>query len=326
MGTGADGAIGNDVEHKLRIGIKGVAAFMQWRKEFFEVFNENLLAVHTAKACRGATLTDFGLLFSIAHKHVVWEQVAHVWVARVATAHTSRVREHAAHLRDNIFNFIAQEDAVAIALGHFAAIKTWALGRWGQVRFRLWEIATVEIIETACNFAGQLKVWQLVLAHRYPLRAVHQDVRGHEHRIAHKAKVSEVLIADFLLLLFVRWVTLKPAHRRYHGENQVQFCMLKQARLAENGTTLRVKTRGNPVFHELRHIGRNTLGVGKFTGQRVPVRHKVKAISLVLQFYPVLQNTKVMAKMQWACRTHARCNAGTLSTHNASSRCHENLQ
>ena len=49
------------------------------------------------------------------------------------------------------------------------------------------------MIETHGNIAGHFKVLNLVLAHRHFVGFEHQDVGGHEHRIAEKAHVDALV-------------------------------------------------------------------------------------------------------------------------------------
>ena len=67
----------------------------------------------------------------------------------------------------------------------------------------------------------------LVLAYGYKIALVNENVRSLEHRIAEETVGAQILLRNILALFFVGRNALQPAQRRDHGEQQVQFSMLR---------------------------------------------------------------------------------------------------
>ncbi len=83
------------------------------------------------------------------------------------------------------------------------------------------------MVETARDFAGQLHMHYLILAHRHLGGVINKDVRALQQRITEKAVGGQVLLLKLLLLILVGRDPLEPAQRRDHGEQQVQLGMLR---------------------------------------------------------------------------------------------------
>ena len=94
-------------------------------------------------------------------------------------------------------------------------------------------LAAVDGIEAPGDLARDLDVGDLVLADRHVHRPVQQDVRALQQRIAEEAVGREVLLLQLLLLVLVGRHALEPAERRDHRQQQVQFGVLRHARLDE---------------------------------------------------------------------------------------------
>ena len=101
-----------------------------------------------------------------------------------------------------------------IQLGFFAA---QFLDR-GLGFFFKTDLASIDVIETAGNLAGEFDMRHLILAYRHLCRPVDEDVRALQQRISQEAVGTEVFSGKFLLLVFVGRHTFQPAQRRDHGE------------------------------------------------------------------------------------------------------------
>ena len=130
---------------------------------------------------------------------------------------------------------IGQQDGVAIALRHLAAIGAGQLGRRGKQDIGLGKhfaaVELVEVVEAARHLARQLDMRRLVLADGHILRLVQQNVGRHQQRIAEKAVGGQILAGQILLHLLVAGHALEPAERSDHAEQQLQFGMLQNMAL-----------------------------------------------------------------------------------------------
>ena len=85
------------------------------------------------------------------------------------------------------------------------------------------ELAGVEGVEAAGDFAGELDVGDLVGADGDEVGLVEQDVGGLQQRVAEEAVGGEILFAELLLLVLVGGDALQPAERREHAEEQEEL-------------------------------------------------------------------------------------------------------
>jgi len=145
----------------------------------------------------------------------------------------------------------------------------------------------------------------LILSHGNPARTMLNDVRGHEHGIAEKAVVAEVLVGDLLLLFLVGGAAFQPAERGDHGEQKMQFRGFLDVGLTVDGAFFRIESRGQPVddhvVHELRKLRR----VGVVAGEGVPVGHEEEGLVGVLHLDPVLEGAEVVTDMKRSGGPHA---------------------
>ncbi len=172
------------------------------------------------------------------------------------------------------------------------------LAHLGDGRFSLLleaRITTIEMVEPPGDFAGDLHVGHLVRAHRHQAGPVHQDVRALEQRVPQETIGGEVLFLELFLLILVARNPFKPAQRRDHRQQQVQFRVLGHMGLDEQCRGPWVDARGQPVDHHVPDALLNGKGVFVHGRQRVPVRHEEEALVLVLELGPVGQHTMVMA-------------------------------
>ncbi len=88
-------------------------------------------------------------------------------------------------------------------------------------------LETVEEIEAAHDFAGQLDVRDLVFADGDKVRIIDDDVRGLQDRIAQETVGVQVFVLHVVERFFVRGDALEPAERRDHREQQLKLGMLR---------------------------------------------------------------------------------------------------
>ena len=161
------------------------------------------------------------------------------------------------------------------------------------------------MIEAPRDLARDLQVRHLVLAHRHEGRAVEEDVRALQQRIAEEAVGGEVLFLQLLLLVLVRRHALEPAERRDHRQQQMQLRVLRHVGLHEQRRDARVQAGGQIVDQHLPDVFLQLRGVLVAGGQHVPVGDEEEALVLVLQLDPVAQRAVVVAEVQRARGAHA---------------------
>jgi hypothetical protein len=110
-------------------------------------------------------------------------------------------------------------------------------------------LAAVHVVEAAGQFAGELDVRNLVLAHRHLVGAVDQDIGAHQQRIAEEAVGGQILVGQLFLLVLVGRHALQPAERRHHRHQQVQLGVLGHLGLDEQRRLVGIDTGRQPVDH-----------------------------------------------------------------------------
>ncbi len=155
----------------------------------------------------------------------------------------------------------------------------------------------------------------LILADRHQVRAVDGNVGRLKQRISEEADGGEILVAQRLLLFLVRRHTLEPRNRHDHREQQVQLGMLRHHRLHKKCAALRVQACRDPVDHVVIRVRGKTARVRVVARQRVPIRHEIETVVLLLECHPVLQRAHQMAEMQLAGGTHSGHNSLFGGTH-----------
>ena len=123
--------------------------------------------------------------------------------------------------------------------------------------------------------------------------------------IAEESVGVEILFLEILLLLLVGGHAFEPAQGGHHGEQEVEFGVLRDVRLDEDGRLLRIESGGEPVEDHLEDVCLDARGVSVVGGEGVPVGDKEKTVVVVLEPGPVLQGTDVVADVQLAGRSHA---------------------
>ena len=161
------------------------------------------------------------------------------------------------------------------------------------------------MIKAPRDFARDLDMGDLILAHGDELRAIQQDVRALQQRVTEETIRGEIPIGQLLLLILVRGHPLEPSERRDHRQQQMQFGVFGYARLDEQGRDARIQARREPVDGHRPHKLLQLRGVVVAGGQRVPVSDEEKAFILVLQLDPVLQRAMIIAEVQLPGRAHA---------------------
>ena len=86
-----------------------------------------------------------------------------------------------------------------------------------------------QVVEASRDFAGQFDVRNLILADRYTIRAINENVGGLHQGIAKKAIGGEIVTAftQFLHLIFVGWYAFQPGQWREKRQQQRQLGMLR---------------------------------------------------------------------------------------------------
>ena len=71
--------------------------------------------------------------------------------------------------------------------------------------------------------------------------------------------------------------------------------MLGQTALQKERALLGIDASSEPIDHHFIHRSLNHFGVFIMRGQRMPIGHKIEALHLALQAYPIFQSAMVMA-------------------------------
>ena len=188
----AAGPLGAISENILNLaGREAGAALLDWIQNLHQRVGGPAFAFDASDTRRTAALVDLGQRFRRGEDLV---QVAHralVGIAGIVAADARRIGDHGLQLLANHRLGIAQQDGVAVALRHLAAIGAGQLGRGREQDLGLGQhfaaVELVELVEAPRHFARQLHVRLLVLANGHILRLVEQNVRRHQHRIAEKS-------------------------------------------------------------------------------------------------------------------------------------------
>ncbi len=108
-------------------------------------------------------------------------------------------------------------------------------------------LAAVDVIEAPRHLARDFDVRDLIFAHRHVLRAVQQNIRALQQRVAQKAIGAQVAIGELGLLILVGGHPLQPAQGRDHRQQQMQFGVLRHFRLDEQGGDAGIEARRQPI-------------------------------------------------------------------------------
>ena len=166
-------------------------------------------------------------------------------------------------------------------------------------------LAPIEVIESARDLARDLDMGHLVFAHRHVCRLVDQDVRALQQRVAQEPISGEILLLELFLLVFISRHALKPRQGREHGQQQMQFRVLDDPRLYEQGRQLRTYTHRQPVDRHIPDAAPDQCGAFVFGSERMPIGNEEKALVFALEAYPILEHAMIMPEMQLPGRPHA---------------------
>ncbi len=125
------------------------------------------------------------------------EDRADIGIAGIAATNARRIGDHGLQLLANHRLRIGQQDGVAVALRHLAAIRAGQLWRGRQQRLRLRKnkrlrSQIVKLIESPRHFPRQLHMRHLVLPDRNEIRLIDQNVRRLQQRIAEEPIGAQV--------------------------------------------------------------------------------------------------------------------------------------
>ncbi len=165
------------------------------------------------------------------------------------------------------------------------------------------------MVEAARHLARQFDVRHLVLAHRHPGGAVHEDVGALQQWIAEETVGGEVAVGELLLLILVARNPLQPAQRRDHRQQRMQLRVLRHARLYEQRRPRRIDACREPVDHHVPDMFFDHRGCVVMCRQRMPVGNEKKTRVFALQPDPVLESAVKMPQVQTPGGAHARDDA-----------------
>ncbi|MNZ91669.1 hypothetical protein D3C78_1106630 [compost metagenome] len=160
--------------------------------------------------------------------------------------------------RDRVLHVLGageQRNGVVIALGHLAAIQarqsrhTFFDQRFGHGKEFL--ALTEQVVETLADITGHFHVLDLVAADRHLVGVEHQDVGGHQYRVAVQAHADTgIRVFTVLQVLVHRGLVgmraVEQALGRHAGQQPGQLGDFRDVGLAVEGHAFRVQATGQP--------------------------------------------------------------------------------
>ena len=216
-----------------------------------EVLEDAVLGLAPADASRVLVAHGRGLL-GAGEGGVDLEQGAGIGV--LGLAGLQGVGLDLAHQLEQLLLGDEQRDGVVVALGHLAPVEAvehlhlLVHRRLGQGE----ELPLVEVVEAPGHVAGHLDVLDLVTPHRHLVGVEHQDVGGHQHRVAEQAHgdaLVRILVAGGLVLGHRRLVGMGAVHQPLGadaGEHPGQLGDLGDVRLAIEDGVVGIQAQGQP--------------------------------------------------------------------------------
>ena len=214
---------------------------------------------------------------------------------------------------DGLFERLALRedvDGVAVRLRHLLPVGARHLRPLVQPLHRHREHLDAEgVVEVAGHVARHLQVLHLILADGHDVRAVDEDVGGHQDGVGEQADAGGDALVELVL---VRGRPLEQPHAGDGGENPCQFGHLGHVGLAEEGGLVGVEAQGQVIQGDIadlaRAAARPAFRVGLEVadgGQGVVVGDEIEALALVLQLDVLLDGAEVVAQVQLARGLHA---------------------
>ena len=262
------------------------------------------LAFHAAERAAPATCVDLRRARRVEFL-VIAVHEAHLGTPRIVPADLQRVRDGGLHLLQYLFRGIREEYRVPRRLAHFLLepVKARQAREVREFRFRFRKHNSILVVEPARDLPGYLDVGYLVLADGDKVPLVEQYVGRLEDGVP-QVTVTQILDVQVAHLLFDRRIPLEPRRGDQHRQDQVQFGVLFDLRLAEHRAPCRVNARTEPVEEHVDGIAPDPRGV-RIRRKRVVVGNQVIVVVLPLERDPALQRPDEVAKVKLAGRTHA---------------------
>ncbi len=226
----APGPLGAGQQHRLdkaRVGDK-LFILLPWAAQVrVEQLEQLLLGIAPAKPV--LQLTPVSSRFIGAGERGIYiEQCAIVRILGL-----TRLQRIGFDFHDQFAQFFGrrkQRNRIVVALAHLASVEA------GQNRglcidhgLRQYKSLAVDMIETLGDIPGHFHMLNLVLADRHLVRAEHQDVGGHQHRVTeqgHRHALVGIARAAVLVILHRGLVCVGPIHqalRRHAADNPGEF-------------------------------------------------------------------------------------------------------
>ena len=229
-----------------------MVAFTRFAQLVVEQFEQALLGLAPAQPAQqiGA---ERGLLFSRGKGLVEGEQMGVVRI--LGLARQLRVGDDAGDGVLELLGAAEQRDGVVVALGHLAPVQA-RQGRHILLDHRLRQgeqLAPLaeQVVEALADVAGHLHVLDLVAADRHLVGVEHQDVGGHQHRVAEQAHghAGVRVFAGLDVLVHRRLVGVGAVEQtlaRHAGEQPGQLGDFGDVRLAIEGRAIGIQAAGQP--------------------------------------------------------------------------------
>lgn len=219
---------------------------------------------------------------------------------------------------------VVEVDAVALALAHLAAaVKAGYLDELAsevEAAGLLEDFLAVHVVETAGQYPGVFQVLFLVLAHGHVVRAVDQDVGGHQYGVGQQAGADVdalvvVVILRHILETHVAGLGLGQTHlvleggRTFqlalvgdHVQKHIQLAHFRNVALHEYRDFLRIQTGSQILGQDGLDIRMEIIRMG-MCSERMKVRYEIEAVVVILYLYEIAQRSEVVAEMKMACGT-----------------------
>ena len=204
------------------------------------------------------------------------------------------------------FGFIQQEHAAfRNGFGHLAVRGGQAVdpgARLGDKGFRYFEDFPVNAVEPLGDITGDLHMLLLVLADRYEIRLIEQDIRGHQDRIGKEARIDIVFM--LLRLILELGHTGQFAEHGVAAQNPAQLRVGRNMGLDKQGILFGIQAAGNIGSQLLNGPAAQVSGI-LTDRDRMLIRHKIITVKIIHPVCPVLDGSQIIAQMQVAAGLYA---------------------
>src|SRR3989304_7756183 len=140
-----------------------------------------------------------------------------IGIPRIVTPEPLRVSKHGGDLLFYIIPAVREVYSIPVALAHLPPVSADKLRGLGQEGLRLREqLLMIEEVKPPGYLSCKFQVRNLIKTYRNCMGLINYDIRSLKHRVTQKTISVKLLLLQFLQLVLVSGVSLKPGNRRKH--------------------------------------------------------------------------------------------------------------